>query len=231
MELYEFSEDRKKILVYELEAIKEEVKKYKEEHLRRRFYDLETVNKDLIDSLLNGDVIDEWSLRSKNKDLHANLITSSSETEYQKVVRDNLLRKYYNSECLGCNILQVYKVNDKLDEFSPYALLPLDNYESVYSHTDDINWYRFPNLLVLHNKDLVGLHLLEQGNYKEIILDNILSRETPFNLFDLSLKMMLPNKLDDDTIVEILGFDKEECISESSKILTLYRNSVKNNSI
>ena len=35
----------------------------------------------------------------------------------------------------------------------------------------------------------------------------------------------------DDTIVEILGFDKEECISESSKILTLYRNSVKNNSI
>ena len=36
MELYEFSEDRKKILVYELEAIKEKVKKYKEEHLRRR---------------------------------------------------------------------------------------------------------------------------------------------------------------------------------------------------
>ena len=231
MELYEFSEDRKKILVYELEAIKEEVKKYKEEHLRRRFYDLETVNKDLIDCLLNGEAIDEWRLRSKNKDLHANLITSSSETEYQKVVRDNLLRKYYNSECLGCNITQVCKVNDKLDEFSPYALLPIDNYESVYSHTDDINWYRFPNLLVLHNKDLVGLHLLEQGNYKEIILDNILSRETPFNLFDLSLKMMLPNKLDDDTIVEILGFDKEECISESSKILTLYRNSVKNNSI
>ena len=227
MELYEFSEDKKKILVYELEAIKEEVKKYKEEHLRRRFYDLETVNKDLIDSLLNGDVIDEWSLRSKSKDFHANLITSSSETEYQKVVRDNLLRKYYNSECLGCNITQVCKVNDKLDEFSPYALLPIDNYESVYSHTDDINWYRFPNLLVLHNKDLVGLHLLEQGNYKEIILDNILSKEIPFNLFDLSLKMMLPNKLNDDTIVDILGFDKEEYIFESSKVLTLYRNSIK----
>lgn len=228
MELYEFSEDRKKILVYELEAIKEEVKKYKEEHLRRRFYDLETVNKDLIDCLLNGDLIDEWRLKSKNKDLHANLITSSSETEYQKVVRDNLLRKYYNSECLGCNITQVYKVNAKLDEFSPYALLPLDdNYESIYSHTDAINWYRFPNLLVLHNKDLVGLHLLEQGDYKEIILDNILSRETPFNLFDLSLKMQLPNRLDDDAIVDILGFDKEEYISESSKVLALYRNSVK----
>ena len=66
MKLYEFSEDRKKILVYELEAIKEEVKKYKEEHLRRRFYDLETVNKDLIDCLLNGGAIYEWRLRSKN---------------------------------------------------------------------------------------------------------------------------------------------------------------------
>ena len=84
MELYEFSEDRKKILVYELEAIKEEVKKYKEEHLRRRFYDLETVNKDLIDCLLNGRAIYEWRLKCKNKDLRANLITSSSETEYQK---------------------------------------------------------------------------------------------------------------------------------------------------
>ena len=228
MELYEFSENKNKILVYELEGIKNEIRKYKEEHLRRRFYNLETVNKDLIDGLLNGGAIDEWKLRNKNKDLHANLITSSSETEYQKVVRDNLLRKYYNSECLGCNITQVYKVNDKLDEFSPYALLPLDdNYESVYSHTDEINWYRFPNLLVLHNKDLVGLHLLEQGNYKEIILDNILSRETPFNLFDLSLKGILINKLDDDTIVDILGFDKEEYIFETSKVLTLYRNSVK----
>ena len=227
MELYEFSEDRKKILVYELEAIKEEVKKYKEEHLRRRFYDLETVNKELIDCLLNGEAIDEWRLRSKNKDLHANLITSSSETEYQKVVRNSLLRKYYNSECLDFNITQVNTTNDKLDVYSPYALLPLDNYERVYSHTDDITWYRFPNLLVLHNKDLVGLHLLEQGNYKEIILDNILSRETPFNLFDLFLKGILINKLDDDTIVDILGFDKEEYIFETSKVLTLYRNSVK----
>ena len=225
MELYEFNEERTKLLVYELKGIKEEIKKYKEEHLRRRFYDLETVNKDLIDCLLNGGVIDEWSLRSKNKDFYANLITSSSETEYQKVVRDNLLRKYYNSECLGCNITQVYKVNDKLDEFSPYALLPLDNNESVYSHIDNINWYRFPNLLVLHNKDLVGLHLLEQGNYKEIILDNILNRETPFYLFDLTLK----DKYNCSMEVLDLPVMKEakEKIKCSSKVLTLYRNNIK----
>ena len=228
MKLYEFSDEGKKILVYELEAIKEEVKKYNEEHLRRRFYDLETVDKDLIDCLLNGGIIDEWRLRSKNKYLRADLITSSSETEYQKAVRDNLLRKYYNSECLDFNITQVNTTNDKLDVYSPYALLPLDNYERVYSHTDDIAWYRFPNILVLHNKDLVGLHLLEQGNYKDVVLDTILSKEIPFNLFDLSLKMMLPNKLDDDTIADILGFDNEEYIYESSKVLTLYRNSVKN---
>ena len=225
MELYEFSEDRKKILVYELEAIKEEVKKYKEEHLRRRFYDLETVNKELIDCLLNGEAIDEWRLRSKNKDLHANLITSSSETEYQKVVRDNLLRKYYNSECLDFNVTQVNKTNAKLDAFSPYALLPLGNYESVYSHTDDIDWYRFPNLLVLHNKDLVGLHLLEQGNYKGIALDNIVSRETPFYLFDLEFK----NEY--NCSVEVLDLpvmkEAKENIECSSKVLTLYRNSVK----
>ena len=225
MELYEFSEDRKKILVYELEAIKEEVKKYKEEHLRRRFYDLETVNKELIDCLLNGEAIDEWRLRSKNKDLHANLITSSSETEYQKVVRDNLLRKYYNSECLDFNVTQVNKTNAKLDAFSPYALLPLGNYESVYSHTDDIDWYRFPNLLVLHNKDLVGLHFLEQGNYKGIALDNIVSRETPFYLFDLEFK----NEY--NCSVEVLDLpvmkEAKENIECSSKVLTLYRNSVK----
>ena len=225
MELYEFSEDRKKILVYELEAIKEEVKKYKEEHLRRRFYDLETVNKDLIDCLLNGGTIDEWRLKSKNKDLHADLITSSSETEYQKVVRDILLRKYYNSECLSCNITQVYKANDKLDEFSPYALLPLDNNESVYSHTDDIRWYRFPNLLVLHNKDLVGLHFLEQCNYNAVVLDDIISRETPFYLFDLTLK----DKYNCSMEVLDLPVMKEakENIECSSKLLTLYRNSLK----
>ena len=226
MKLYEFSDEGKKILVYELEAIKEEVKKYKEEHLRRRFYDLETVNKDLIDCLLNGKVIDEWSLRSKNKDFHANLITSSSETEYQKVVRDNLLRKYYNSECLGCNITQVYKVNDKLDEFSSYALLPLDdNYESVYSHTDDITWYRFPNLLVLHNKGLVGLHLLEKGNYRAIALDNILSKETPFYLFDLTFKKDYNFSMG---VLDLPVMKKtKENIECSSKVLTLYRNSVK----
>lgn len=225
MELYEFSEDRKKILVYELEAIKEEVKKYKEEHLRRRFYDLETVNKDLIDCLLNGRAIYEWRLKCKNKDLRANLITSSSETEYQKKVRDNLLRKYYNSECLDLNVTQVNKTNAKLDAFSPYALLPLGNYESVYSHTDDIDWYRFPNLLVLHNKDLVGLHLLEQGNYKGIALDNIVSRETPFYLFDLEFK----NEYNYSVEVLDLPVMKEakENIEYSSKVLTLYRNSVK----
>ena len=225
MELYEFSEDRKKILVYELEAIKEEVKKYKEEHLRRRFYDLETVNKDLIDCLLNGRAIYEWRLKCKNKDLRANLITSSSETEYQKVVRDSLLRKYYNSECLDFNVTQVNKTNAKLDAFSPYALLPLGNYESVYSHTDDIDWYRFPNLLVLHNKDLVGLHLLEQGNYKGIALDNIVSGETPFYLFDLEFK----NEY--NCSVEVLDLpvmkEAKENIEYSSKVLTLYRNSLK----
>ena len=45
MELYEFNDERTKLLVYELQGIKEEIRKYKEEHLRRRFYDLETVNK------------------------------------------------------------------------------------------------------------------------------------------------------------------------------------------
>src|SRR5699024_3086511 len=143
---------------------------------------------DLIDCLLNGRAIYEWRLKCKNKDLRANLITSSSETEYQKIVRDSLLRKYYNNECLDFDVTQVNKTNDKLDVFSSYALLPLDNYDSVYSDTADIDWYRFPNLLVLHNKDLVGLHLLEQGNYKGIALDDIVSRETPFYLFDLELK-------------------------------------------
>ena len=33
MELYEFSEDRKKILVYELEAMKEEIVSYKKENI------------------------------------------------------------------------------------------------------------------------------------------------------------------------------------------------------
>ena len=175
--------------------------------------------------MLNGGIIDEWRLRSKNKYLRADLITSSSETEYQKAVRDNLVRKYYNSECLGFNIVQINTTNDKLDVFSPYALLPLDNYESVYSHTDDITWYRFPNILVLHNKDLVGLHLLEQGNYKEIILDNILNRETPFYLFDLTLK----DKYNCSMEVLDLPVMKEakENIEYSSKVLTLYRNSLK----
>ena len=225
MELYEFNDERTKLLVYELQGIKEEIRKYKEEHLRRRFYDLETVNKDLIDCLLNGGAIYDWRLRSKNKDLHANLITSSSETEYQKVVRNSLLRKYYNSECLDFNITQVNTTNDKLDVYSPYALLPLDNYERVYSHTDDITWYRFPNLLVLHNKDLVGLDLLELGNYKEIILDNILSKETPFYLFDLTLK----DKYNCSMEVLDLPVMKEakENIEYSSKVLTLYRNSLK----
>lgn len=225
MELYEFNDERTKLLVYELQGIKEEIRKYKEEHLRRRFYDLETVNKDLIDCLLNGEAIDEWRLKSKNKDLHANLITSSSETEYQKVVRDSLLRKYYNSECLDCDITQVYKADDKLDLFSPYALLPLDNYERVYSHTDDITLYRFPNLLVLHNKDLVGLHLLEQGNYRAIALDNILSKETPFYLFDLMFKKDYNCSMG---VLDLPVMKKtKENIECSSKILTLYRNSIK----
>ena len=225
MELYEFNEERTKLLVYELKGIKAEIKKYKEEHLRRRFYELETVNKDLIDSLLNGGVVDEWRLKSKNKDFYANLITSSSETRYQMVVRDNLLKKYYNSECLDCNITQVKTTNDKLDVFSPYALLPLDNYESVYSHIDDIDWYRFPNLLVLHNKDLVGLHFLEQGNYKNIVLDDIVSRETPFHLYNLVKK----NEYDCSRDIFNLQVMKEakENIGYSSKVLTLYRNSVK----
>ena len=225
MELYEFNDERTKLLVYELQGIKEEIRKYKEEHLRRRFYDLETVNKDLIDCLLNGEAIDEWRLKSKNKDLHANLITSSSETEYQKVVRDSLLRKYYNSECLDCDITQVYKADDKLDLFSPYALLPLDNYERVYSHTDDITLYRFPNLLVLHNKDLVGLHLLEQGNYRAIALDNILSKETPFYLFDLMFKKDYNCSMG---VLDLPVMKKtKENIECSSKILTLYRTSIK----
>ena len=84
MELYEFNDVKTKLLVYELKAMKEEIRKYKKEHLIRRFYDLETVNKDLIDCLLNGKAIDEWRLKCKNKELRANLITSSSETEYQK---------------------------------------------------------------------------------------------------------------------------------------------------
>ena len=229
MELYEFNDERTKLLVYELKAMKEEIRKYKEEHFRRRFYDLETVNKELIDCLLNGGVIDEWRLKSKNKNLRANLITSSSETEYQKAVRDSLLNKYYNSECLDFNVTQVSTTNDKLDAFSPYALLPLDNYECVYSHSDDIRRYRFPNLLVLHNKDLVGLHFLEQANYKGIVLDDIISRETPFYLFDLELK----NEYNCSMEVLDLPVMKEakENIECSSKVLTLYRNSVKNNSI
>ena len=32
MELYEFNDERTKLLVYELQGIKEEIRKYKEEH-------------------------------------------------------------------------------------------------------------------------------------------------------------------------------------------------------
>ncbi len=223
MELYEFSDNKKKLLVYELEGVKESIRKYKEEHLRRRFYDLETVNKDLIDCLLNGGIIDEWRLKCKNKDLCANLITGSSETEYQKVVRDSLLRKYYNGECLGFNITQVYKTNDELDKFSPYALLPLDNYEQIFCRDEDREWFRYPNLLVI-SKDLVGLHFLEQGNYKDIALDDIISKEIPFYLFDLTLK----NKYDcsKDVLDLLVMKDVRENIGYSSKVLSLYRSRV-----
>ena len=67
MELYEFSEDRKKILVYELEAMKEEIVSYKKENIfTNDFFTLETLNKDLIDSILKGETVDRWLLNSKN---------------------------------------------------------------------------------------------------------------------------------------------------------------------
>ena len=224
MELYEFSEDRKKILVYELQGIKEEIKKYKEEHLRRRFYDLETVNKGLINRLVAGGKIAEWRLRCKNKDLYANLITDSNEASYERMVRDYLLEKYYDSDCLTSNITKVYRTNDKLDEFCVYSLLPLDIYEKLDSYTDDVSWYRFPNLLVLQN-DLVGLHFLEQGDCESIARDDIISRETPFYLFDLTLK----DKYNCSVGILDLSVMKEakENIEYSSKVLTLYRNSLK----
>ena len=104
--------------------------------------------------------------------------------------------------------------------------MPLDKYESIYSYKDYNTWYRFPNILRLY-EDLVGLHYLEQENFDKLLSYPDVCDKTPFELFDLSLKMQLPNRLDDDTIVDILGFDKEKYISESSKVLTLYRNSVK----
>ena len=59
MELYEFSEDRGKILVYELEAMKEEIVSYKKENIfTNDFFTLETLNKDLIDSILKGETVD-----------------------------------------------------------------------------------------------------------------------------------------------------------------------------
>ena len=74
---------------------------------------------------------------------------------------------------------------------------------------------------------MVGLHYLEQNKIEKLLSYPDICKKTPFKLFDLSLKMQLPNRLDDDTIVDILGFDKEERIYESSKILTLYRKCVK----
>ena len=233
MELYEFSEDRKKILVYELEAIKEEIVSYKKENIfTNDFFTLETLNKDLIDSILKGETVDRWLLNSKNGYFYTRLILIDDRhaTDYERVVRENLLRKYYNSECLEFNIVQVDTGNKDADLFSHYSLLPLEKYESVYSYKDHNTWYRYSNILRLY-EDLVGLHYLEQGNFEKLLSYPEICKKTPFKLFDLSLKMQLPNRLDDDTIVDILGFDKEERIYESSKILTLYRNSVKNNSI
>lgn len=229
MELYEFSEDRKKILVYELEAKKDEVINYKKTNLNPNdFFTLETLNKDLIDSIVKGETIDRRLLNSKNGYFYTNLIFINDRyvTDYERVVRENLLRKYYNSDCLDFNIVQVDTGNKDADLFSHYSLLPLDKYESIYSYKDYNTWYRFPNILRLY-EDLVGLHYLEQGNFDKLLSYPDVCDKTPFELFDLSLKMQLPNRLDDDTIVDILGFDKEKYISESSKVLTLYRNSVK----
>lgn len=229
MELYEFSEDRKKILVYELEAIKNEIRKYKVKNLIScNFFKLETINKDLVDMILEGKTIDRNLLNEKSRLFYTKLIDDRYITDYEKVVRENLLRKYYNSNC-GCldfNVVQVDTGNDKVDVFCHNALLPLDNYESIYSYKDYNTWYRFSNLLLLP-EELAGLHYLEQGNFDKLLSFPEICNKTPFELFDLSLKMQLPNRLDDDAIVDILGFDKEERISESSKILTLYRNSIK----
>ena len=156
--------------------------------------------------------------------MYANLITDSYETSYERVVRYYLLEKYYDSDCLTSNITKVYRTNDKLDEFCAYSLLPLDIYEKLDSYTDDVSWYRFPNLLVLQN-DLVGLHFLEQGDFESIVMDDIISREAPFYLFDLEYKK------DYDFSIETLDLsimnEAKEKIECGSKVLTLYRNSVK----
>ena len=217
MELYEFNDERTKLLVYELKAMKEEIRKYKEEHLKRRFYDLETVNGNVIDRLLDGGKMYEQSLNVRTKSIYTKLIMNSK--EHEKEVRNNLLKKYYNSECLDFDVTQVYETSD---EFL-YALLPLDDYKGMY--TDDFTFlYRYANLLVL-SKDLVGLHFLEQGNYKLIALDDIISKETPFSLFNLTLK----DKYNCSMEVLDLPVMKEakKNIRYTSKVLALYRNSVK----
>lgn len=215
MELYEFSADRRNLLVYELTAIKEEIKKYKEEHLEPRFYDLETVNGNVVDRLFDGEKMQEFSLNVQTESIYTKLIMDSK--EYNNEVRDNLLKRYYNSECLDFDVARVY---NRLNEFS-YALLPLDNYKGMY--TNDFTYlYKCSNLLVLP-KDLVGLHFLEQGNYKELALDDVISRETPFYLFDLEFKNNYNCSM---SVLDLpIMKDAKEKIAYSSKMLTLYHRS------
>ena len=230
MKLYDFSEDRKKILVYELEGIRKEIRKYKVENSIKKFLTLETLNKDLVDMISEGKTIDISLLDEKNRLFYTKLIYDSYATDYDQVVRENLLRDYYFSRCLDFNVVQVDNGNDMFSIFSDSVLLPLDNYESIRSYNNPNTWYRFSHLLLL-SESLAGLHYLEQGNFDKLLSYPVICNKTPFQLFDLSLKMQLPNRLDDDTITDILGFDNEETISESSKVLTLYRNSIKKISI
>lgn len=179
--LYEQSKDLKKILLYELKGQKEILKWYKKSFLTPNFYLLETTNSKLAESFYTSNL----ASFTENDLLKQETIfvdqTKKELTFFEKLVRTKLLDRFYEGKYFDQSPVSLAYQKELKDYF-----LSLTPYETAYDNQSQKEYYCLPQLIRLE-RNLVGLHLLEKGDYHNLLKEDLLN-QTPFHLFQLESK-------------------------------------------
>ena len=218
MELYEFSENGKSLLVKELKATKEALENYRRAHMLSfdyAFYTLETENRDMIKKFQTED-----KLKYEEEDLNETFFYHDSKEAslFERKQGEQALEEYLRGAYQEKHLIQLYNEGWNEEPRSIGKYLITDPEEIFLFRIEKKKYYRLQNILCLPN-ELAALELFEQGKY-DLLAYRPLEAEIPYELYEETLKAKYPASIMELDMMQ----DRKSLVKSTQRLLSYYRN-------
>ena len=222
MELYEFSESGKSLLIKELKATKEVLENYRRDHLPSSEFDIyhfETDREQWFDKFQEEDNFSFDDLeKSENNNFLALYAVNIDESHYESALRDQIREEFVQGKYRDNHLIRTFQENSRGENIYFQNLLLCGKRESFYSNLEKKRYYRLTGLLSLP-EELVALQLFEQGRYDLLAYDS-LAAEIPFELYEETFKAKYPASIMEFDMMQ----DKKQLVESTERLLSYYRN-------